>query len=101
MTATGREDKHSHIHSIVGREEGFDSAGYRDACKVAAVVVAWGGELVVVVVYCNSDHTAIVDVVVGTAEGQHKAEKTAQERCNHAHQAAEKSKGMTEGCRRQ
>lgn len=50
-----------------------------------------------VVVYRNSDHTAIVDVVVGTAEGQHKAETAEQERCN---QAAEKSRSTTWGCRR-
>lgn len=102
MNATGQEDKHRHIHSVVGREEGFLSAGDRDACKGAAVVVvAWGGELVVVVVYCNSDHTAFVDVVVGTVEGQHKAEKTEREKCGRAHQAPEESRSTTEGCRRQ
>lgn len=53
-----------------------------------------------VVVYRNSDHTAIVDVVVGTAEGQRKAETAEQERWNHAHQAAEKARSTTEGCRR-
>lgn len=52
------------------------------------------------VVYRNSDHTATVDVVVGTAEGQRKAETAEQEKCNHAHQAAEKARSTAEGCRR-
>lgn len=56
--------------------------------------------LVVLVVYRNSDHTATVDVVVGTAEGQRKAETAEQEKCNHAHQAAEKARSTAEGCRR-
>ena len=49
---------------------------------------------------CSPDHTAIADGFVGTMEGLNKPEKTEQERCSHACQAAEKQMSVVDGCRR-